>query len=154
MEFIEVSEQNIRAHSAGDARLYAGLADLALRSAALWPLSQNAGGAIERLGLVSQSLRLRMIAARLEPANTSHQFQVAMAYASSDRLDRAVRHADFACELLPRDPWIRADLAKGFLVHGRPDLARRYLESAEEVASVVGVSAVQPYIERVRRELQ
>jgi len=151
--FIEASEESIRAHSADDAQLYARLADLALYSAATWPSSQTAEDAVKRLSLADESLRLRTMAARLEPLNASHQFEIAMGHVISGRDALAVRHADFACELLPRDPWIRAGLAKGFLTYHRPDLAGDYLARAERLASAGRVSAAQKAIGRVRRDL-
>jgi len=145
--FAQRCEMDIEAHSPGDARLYARVADLCADAAAR---SQDPVG---RQNLAGKALGLRMRAARLEPVSADHPFDAAMAFANFQRPDLARLQAERACELLPRDPWIRARLAEGFLARGQSRLAEDYLARAEELARARGIEGIEPLLGRVQAVL-
>jgi len=148
MAFVSASERGIREHSPDDARLHARLADFAWGALAWIP------DPLERVQLAERAIEIRAAAARLEPLNAEHPFQMAMHYVSFGRTDLAVAQAELACNLVPNDPWIRAYLADGFLTYKQHELAERYLDRAEQLAAARGIKEVEPAIAAVRRKLE
>ena len=148
MAFVSASERGIREHSPDDARLHAKLADFAWGALAWIP------DPLERIQLAERAIEIRAAAARLEPLNAEHPFQMAMHYVSFGRTDLAVAQADLACDLVPNDPWIRAYLADGFLTYKQRDLAERYLDRAEQLAAARGIKEAEGAIAAVRRKLE
>ena len=147
LAFVNATEKGIKEHSPRDARLYAKLAHFA------WNAAGRISDPAERLRLADRSLALRIAAARLEPLNAEHQFGIAMNYLSFGRSDLAALHAEVACDLVPNDPWIRVYLADGFLAYRQRDLARRYLDRAEQLAAARGIEEAKPEIGAARKRL-
>ncbi|MFW6157924.1 MAG: O-antigen ligase family protein [Planctomycetota bacterium] len=148
LAFVNTAEQGIESHSPRNAGLYAELADLA------WAATGWIEDPAEQLALADKSLDLRLTAARLEPVNGAHQFELALGYAGFGRTDLATRHADLACDLRPNDPWTPAYLAEGFLQYGRTDLAARYLDRAEALARERDLDGAKGMIARVRKKME
>ncbi len=145
--FVEASEKNIANTCPGNAQLYAELADFAREAAA------RTANPLDRVRLAEKSLELDRTAARIEPMNAEHHFQIAIDYLAFQRADLASGHAEKACELLPNDPWIRAYLAETFLAYGQLQPAKLYLEKAENLASARGIEEAEPSISAVREKL-
>jgi len=99
------------------------------------------------------ALKLHQKAANAEPANADRPYELVRDFIIFQRPALAVQQAEWACDLLPNDPWIRAYLAEQFLRYGYRDLAQRYLDCAQALAESRKVEAVRELIAGLRDEL-
>jgi O-antigen ligase len=146
LAFVEASRRGLAYHSPGDAQLHSELAGYALSAA-------GASDRVNGLLLTQKAIELRALAGRMEPVNAEHPFWAAVHYAGLGRPDLGWTWAERACQLLPRDPWVRCYLADAFRAYGSPELAARYLQEAERLAEERKVEEVRPLIAEVRQQL-
>jgi len=110
------------ARDAGDARAWRGLLSLALR-----------GGDIDFVLDEAQALPLK---ANVAPADAleAGALRDAIARDADAHPDAALRRLERAVRLLPRDPWLRYDLAQQYRRLQLPDLARQVMQEGAALA--------------------
>lgn len=144
IEFIAASEDSIQRYSSTNASLYAVLSEFAVEAAEIME------SPAKRLALMDKALELMETAAGLEPVNVEHRFNLAMGYLAFNRPDLAWIHSRAAAKLVPEDPWIRTEIARGFFEAGLAEPALEMLDAAESLARSRDMEPALRTIQRVR----
>ncbi len=132
--FARNCERWVRQHGGGNAALFEAVADFS-RAA-----SNVAEDPAEKLILNDTALRVRTTAARLEPMNAYHHFELMGDYLACARLDWALVEAEQACRLLPDNPWLVMRISARFLENGHKEPALSYLRMAEALCAAKGLT--------------
>lgn len=144
-QFAEASLRSIKSHSPMNADLRADLADFARRAV------ETLENPTERLVMAETALELRQDAAALEPSNAEHRFDIASDYLALGRPELAWRNARLAADLMPTDPYIRADIADMFFAAGLDSQAFVMLDEADKLARARNLNDARRRIANVRR---
>ncbi len=147
-EFIDASLRTVARHSPHNAELYARIARFARKAA------ETIEDPAESLRLAESSFENWWKAAELNPLYPRYRLNVVVECLAFGRGDLAWTHARLGADLLPEDPWIRADFAEAFYLNGYAEAGAYMAEEAEDIARRRGLDRALSSVHALMREYE